>query len=79
MTCFVLSSYTFSVVSDPAVTNTPPDELYAQAKICFAGSFIVPTHELLDTCHIFILPSASEGKERKETLFNCLIVLALEH
>ena len=58
-TCLVFSSYTFSIVSDPAVTNMFPDELYAHAKICLAGSVIVPIQEPLDTCHIFVLPSAS--------------------
>ena len=46
-------------MSDPAVTNLSPEELYAQAKVCFKGSVIVPKQELVDTCHIFILPSAS--------------------
>ena len=60
ITCLVFSSYTFSFVSDPAVTNLSPEELYAHAKICLEGSVIVPIHELVDMCHIFIFPSASE-------------------
>lgn len=59
ITCLVLSSYTFSLVSDPAVTNLSPEELYAHAKICLEASVNVPIHELVDMCHIFILPSAS--------------------
>ena len=61
-TCLVFSSYTFSLESDPAVTNLSPEELYAHAKICLAGSVNVPIQELVETCHIFILPSASAGQ-----------------
>ena len=59
ISCLVLSSYTFSFVSDPAVTNLSPEELYAHAKICLEGSFNVPIHVLVDVCQIFTLPSAS--------------------
>ena len=59
ITCLVFSSYTFSFVSDPAVTNLSPEELYEHAKICLEASVIVPIHELVDMCHIFIFPSAS--------------------
>ena len=59
ITCLVFSSYTFSFVSDPAVTNLSPEELYAHAKICLEGSLIVVVQELVDACHTFILPSAS--------------------
>ena len=55
----VFSSYTFSFVSEPAVTNLSPVELYAHAKICFEGSINVARHELVVVCQIFILPSAS--------------------
>ena len=50
-------------MSDPDVTNRSPEELYAHAKICLEGSVIVPIQELVVTCHIFILPSASAFKD----------------
>ena len=59
MICLVLSSYTYSFVSDPAVTNLSPDELYAHAKICLETSVNVPIQVLVDVCQILTLPSAS--------------------
>lgn len=46
-------------MSDPAVINLSPEELYAHAKICLEASDNVPIHELVDVCQIFIFPSAS--------------------
>ena len=65
-TCLVLSSYTVSFESDPVVTNLSPEELYAHAKICLIGSANVPIQELVETCHIFVLPSAS-AKDNKNS------------
>ena len=68
-------------MSDPAVINLSPEELYAHAKICLEASDNVPIHELVDVCQIFIFPSASVVRitftHQKKLNFHSLAVCSI--